>query len=123
MASIIIGTGTQQGIFLLLGKKTTVIGRDEALPLQLEDERVSRKHCQFRFDPSDNQYRLLDMQSTNGTYLNGKRVPGETILTDGDEVQVGDTKIAFALEDPTDKVSAMAVFKKVGERRRSTLIR
>jgi pSer/pThr/pTyr-binding forkhead associated (FHA) protein len=123
MASIIIGTGTQQGIFLLLGKKTTVIGRDEALQLQLEDERVSRKHCQFRFDPADNQYRVLDMQSTNGTYVNGKRVPGETILSDGDEVQVGDTKVVFALEDPTDKVSAMAVFKKVGERRRSTLIR
>lgn len=123
MASIIVGTGPKQGIFLQLGRKTTVLGRDEAVSMQIEDERASRKHCQIRFEPSDNQYRLLDMSSTNGTYINGKRIPGEVLLTDGDEISIGDTKIMFVLEDPTDKVSALNVFKKVGERRRSTLIR
>jgi pSer/pThr/pTyr-binding forkhead associated (FHA) protein len=65
----------------------------------------------------------LDMKSTNGTYVNGKRIAEETPLSDGMEIQIGDTKLLFTAENPTDKANALAIFKKAGERHRSTLMR
>jgi hypothetical protein len=50
MASIIIATGPQKGDYYPLGHRTNVIGRDEALPIQVLDEHVSRKHMQISFD-------------------------------------------------------------------------
>ena len=123
MASLIVANGTQEGLFLPLGKKSSVVGRDEALPLQLEDERVSRKHLQVRFEASDNTYRALDMKSANGVYVNNRRVTTETVLADGDEITIGQTKLYFVLQDPADKANALTVIKKAGEKRRSTLLR
>jgi pSer/pThr/pTyr-binding forkhead associated (FHA) protein len=123
MPSLIVSSGKQEGLFLPLGKKTSVIGRDEALGLQLEDEKVSRRHVQIRFEPADNRYRALDMKSTNGTLYNGRQVTTEVVLSEGDEIQVGDTRLLFTMEDPKDRPNALAVLKKVGERRRSTLMK
>lgn len=123
MPALIVSNGSQEGLFLSLGKKSSVIGRDEAVPMQLEDERVSRKHCQIRYEAKDDAYYLLDMKSSNGSYVNGRRMVSEVKLADGDEVQLGDTKMVFTTEVPTDKANALAVMKKAGERRRSTLMR
>lgn len=123
MASLIVCSGKQEGLFLPLGKKASVIGRDESLPLQLEDEKASRRHVQIRFEPTDNRYRAVDMKSTNGTLYNGRVVTTEVVLSEGDEIQVGDTKLLFTMEDPKDRPNAMEVLKKVGERRRSTMMR
>ncbi len=126
MASIIVASGpggAQEGLFLPLGKKSSVIGRDESLPLQIEDGSVSRKHLQIRFEASDASYRAQDMKSGNGLYINGRRVFDETKLVDGDELMIGATKLLFVLEEPTDKANALTVIKKVGERKRSTLVR
>ncbi|MDX2148105.1 MAG: FHA domain-containing protein [Planctomycetota bacterium] len=123
VGAIIVGTGNQEGLFLALGKRSTVVGRDESLPLQIEDERVSRKHVQFRLDPATNNYVVMDLQSTNGTSVNDRRIFTETVLADGDVITIGNTKLLFTLEIPTDKANALAVYKKVGEKRRSTLIR
>jgi pSer/pThr/pTyr-binding forkhead associated (FHA) protein len=123
MPSLIVCNGKQEGLFLPLGKKVSVIGRDEALPLQVEDDKVSRRHVQIRFEPSDSRYRAVDMKSTNGTLYNGRAVTTEMVLSEGDEIQIGDTKMVFTMEDPKDRPNALAVLKKVGERRRSTLMR
>lgn len=123
MASLIVCSGKQEGLFLPLGKKASVIGRDESLPLQLEDEKASRRHVQIRFESTDNRYRALDMKSTNGTLYNGRVVTTEVVLSEGDEIQVGDTRLLFTMEDPKDRPNAMEVLKKVGERRRSTMMR
>ena len=123
MPSLIVSSGKQEGLFLPLGKKTSVIGRDEAAPLQIEDEKVSRRHVQIRFEASDGRYRCFDMKSTNGTLYNGRQVTSEIVLSEGDEIQIGDTRMLFTMEDPTDRPNALAVLKKVGERRRSTLMK
>jgi pSer/pThr/pTyr-binding forkhead associated (FHA) protein len=123
MPSVIVCNGKQEGLFLPLGKKVSVIGRDEALPLQVEDDKVSRRHVQIRFEPSDSRYRAVDMKSTNGTLFNGRAVTTEMVLSEGDEIQIGDTKMIFTMEDPKDRPNALAVLKKVGERRRSTLMK
>ena len=121
MASIIITAGPREGDFYPLGHRTTVIGRDEALPIQIVDERVSRKHMQIRYEP-DKGYSALDMRSSNGVFINGRRITAETPLADSDEIQVGDTKMMFTMSDFPDKQSAMAHFKKAGQKHRSTLM-
>jgi pSer/pThr/pTyr-binding forkhead associated (FHA) protein len=123
MGAVIIASGNQQGLFIPLGKKVSVIGRDEAAGLQVEDDQVSRKHLQIRFDPATSNYVALDMKSSNGTLLNGRPLLSETVLADGDQITLGNTPLLYTTEIPTDKVNAMAVLKKIGERRRSTLIK
>ena len=63
MASLIVMTGKQQGDYYSLGQRTIVIGRDEAVPIQLLDDRVSRKHMKIRFNPDDNTYYAEDLNS------------------------------------------------------------
>jgi len=124
MGAIIVSSGPQQGLFLPLGRKTSVIGRDEAATLQIEDEQVSRKHLQVRFDAATSSYTALDMRSSNGTLLNGRALGGDTPLKDGDEITLGNsTVLLFTTEIPTDKPNAMEVLKKIGERRRNTLVK
>jgi pSer/pThr/pTyr-binding forkhead associated (FHA) protein len=124
MGAIIVSSGPQQGLFLPLGRKTSVIGRDEAAALQIEDEQVSRKHLQVRFDTATNSYTAFDMKSSNGTLLNGRPLSGDTPLKDGDELTLGKTIVLlFSMDVPSDKPNAMEVLKKAGERRRNTLVK
>lgn len=123
MASLIVASGQQEGMYLPLGKGTKVVGRGENVPLQIADDpRISRHHVQVRYEPSKDAYIALDMTSANGTFVSGVKLDNEVQLRDGDEIRIGDTKIIFTMTDPTDQPNALEVLKKVGERRRSTLI-
>ena len=122
MASIIIMTGPKEGDYYPLGHRTNVIGRDEALPIQILDDYVSRKHLQIRFDGDKNQYYALNMKSKHGMYINSHRISNETLLTDEDQIQIGHTVLLFTEKDFADRESALNHFKKVGERIRPTVI-
>jgi len=120
MGSLIVTNGKQEGDYYPLGRRTNVIGRDEALPIQILDNMVSRKHLQIRFDPTTNRYFAYDMKSRNGVYINSRRVEDEVALKDGDVIMVGMTSILFVDKDFKDKDSALLHYKKVGERMRVT---
>ena len=122
MASIIVATGPQKGDYYPLGHRTNVIGRDEAVPIQIIDEHVSRKHMQIRFDKDNGQYYALDMKSKLGVFINGNKIANETALADGDQIGIGQTTLLFTLKDFEDRESALSHFKKVGERIRPTRI-
>ena len=122
MASIIVITGPQEGDYYPLGHRTNVIGRDEAVPIQIIDEHVSRKHMQIRYEKSEELYYALDMKSKHSVFINGRKVNEETVLSDGDRIRIGDTTLLFTLEDFTDRESALSHYKKVGEKQRGTLI-
>ncbi|UCD53071.1 MAG: FHA domain-containing protein [Phycisphaerales bacterium] len=121
MASLIITTGKQEGDYYPLGRRTNVVGRDEALPIQILDGMVSRKHLQIRFDEKKNRYYAFDMKSRNGVYVNNQKIEGEVPLKDGDVILVGLTSLLFADKDFKDKDSALLHYKKVGERMRVTV--
>jgi pSer/pThr/pTyr-binding forkhead associated (FHA) protein len=120
MASIIITSGDKEGEFLPLGRRTNVIGRGEALPLQVLDDLVSRKHLRIRFDGSTNQYYAEDLRSKHGTFINRCKVNHEQALSHGDEIMLGQTTLLFTDEDINDRESALMHYKKVGERFRPT---
>jgi pSer/pThr/pTyr-binding forkhead associated (FHA) protein len=120
MASLIVTTGKQEGDYYPLGRRTNVIGRDEALPIQILDNMVSRKHLQIRFEPSTQKYYAFDMKSRNGVYINNRKIEGEVELREGDVILIGLTSLLFADKDFKDKESALQHYKKVGERMRVT---
>jgi pSer/pThr/pTyr-binding forkhead associated (FHA) protein len=120
MASLIVTNGKQEGSYYPLGRRTNVVGRDEALPIQILDNMVSRKHLQIRFDQATNRYFAFDMKSRNGVYVNNRRIEDEVALQDGDVILVGMTAILFADKDFKDKDSALLHYKKAGERMRVT---
>jgi len=122
MASIIVTSGPQKGDYYPLGHRTNVIGRDEALLIQILDEHVSRKHMQIHFDKGKGQYYVLDMKSKHGVFINGTKINEETVLVDGDLINIGQTNLLFTDKDFTDRESALSHFKKVGERSRPTVI-
>ena len=122
MASIIVTSGEQKGEFLPLGRRISVIGRAENLPLQLLDDLVSRKHLRISFDESNDHYLAEDLGSRHGVFINRSRVSDSTSLSEGDELLVGQTTLMFTVEDFEDRESALSHYKKVGERARQTRI-
>lgn len=121
MASLVCVSGPSEGIYLPLGKRTVVIGRDEGVVMQIVDDRVSRRHVQIRFDETKSKFIVLDMKSANGTYVNGRRIVNEVDLIDGDEIQIGMSKLVFGAADYTDGKSALEAYKQRGHKARSTI--
>ncbi|WP_392543783.1 FhaA domain-containing protein [Oryzobacter telluris] len=74
----------------------TVLGRDDAADIILDDPGISRRHSELRVttDGPHTVTTIRDLGSTNGTYLNGERITSEH-LHDGDRVTVGRTSITF----------------------------
>lgn len=77
------------------------IGRGSEADLRIEDRFASGVHC--RIHSRGNDYLLEDMQSTNGTFLNGEPIHGEELLRDLDEVSIGDTTFRFELALDDDR--------------------
>jgi pSer/pThr/pTyr-binding forkhead associated (FHA) protein len=122
MASIIVTSGEQKGEYLPLGRRTNVIGRAEALPMQILDDMVSRKHLRIWYDENTNEHSAEDMNSKHGVIINNKRITEITTLKEGDQIRIGQTTLLYTEKDFDDSESALSHFKKVGERQRPTMI-
>jgi FhaA, N-terminal domain/FHA domain len=76
-------------------ERRVVIGRSSDCDIQLSDANVSRRHAELRQEgPS---YWIVDLGSTNGMEVNGKRVK-RAKLKDGDTITLGSTEITFERE-------------------------
>ena len=74
------------------------IGRSPEADVRIEDRFASQIHA--RVFSKRGGYRLEDLGSTNGTFLNGEQVNGEVELHDLDQVKIGDTEFRFELDVP-----------------------
>jgi pSer/pThr/pTyr-binding forkhead associated (FHA) protein len=122
MASIIITSGEQKGEYLLLGNRVNVIGRAEALPMQILDDMISRKHLRIKYDENSNQHFAEDMDSKHGVIINNHKITQLTPLKNDDQINIGQTNLMYTDEDFDSSESALEHYKKVGERQRPTLI-
>lgn len=93
--------GPHAGKELVFDKTASVfVGRGEDAKLQLpKDVRCSRLHCRFEVNPPHCE--VVDLKSTNGTLVNGQRVPRQT-LKDKDTVQIGTTKIRVHIQEEAE---------------------
>lgn len=89
------------------------LGRGDGNSIRLTDRNVSRKHALLRRNGQG--WFIKDLQSYNGTYVNGVRVAGEQLVNGGDVVQLGDYRIELVDEskvvpatDPAAQQGALA---------------
>jgi pSer/pThr/pTyr-binding forkhead associated (FHA) protein len=103
MATIIVTAGSSQGVKGRLSATVSTIGRDAACTVVVADERVSNKHLQIWFDEPFNAFRVKDLRSTNGTLLNDQKLTLDSLLREGDELAIGNSRLRFTVHDePTD---------------------
>jgi hypothetical protein len=72
------------------------VGRDPKNDIVLDDRRVSRRHAEVRLRLG--RYTLYDLQSTNGTFVNGRRI-AEMVLSDEDRITIGGAELIIRLDD------------------------
>jgi len=91
-ALLVVQRGPQAGSRFLLDSDVTTAGRHPDSEIFLDDVTVSRHHAEFLRDP--NGFRVRDVGSLNGTYVNRDRID-EVVLQGGDEVQIGKFRLVF----------------------------
>ena len=74
--------------------KVITIGRSQDNDIEINDVKVSRNHLQIVQDDNGN-YSVVDLGSTNGTFVNGQRTTGEVRLQPNDEVKIGNTTLPW----------------------------
>jgi diguanylate cyclase (GGDEF)-like protein len=79
-------TGPAMGTRFPLGDAPILVGRGEGCDIRLREDSVSRRHLRIERDGPG--YRVTDLQSTNGTYVNEERV-ATGLLKDGDYLHIG----------------------------------
>lgn len=95
-ASIVIISGYAEGMEYPISKDYTVIGRDKTAGIAVKDPLVSRQHAAIIY--YDGEFILKDLESTNGTMMNGAVIQ-VTAIRHRDKFRIGDTTIQFILED------------------------
>ncbi|MBX3003549.1 MAG: FHA domain-containing protein [Anaerolineales bacterium] len=86
--SLVIQAGPNPGQRTPLSKENLLIGRDPSSDLHIQDIEVSRRHA--RLIAQSGGFVLEDLGSTNGTFVNGERVHGVSVLRPGDEIRLGE---------------------------------
>ncbi|MEX2112451.1 MAG: FHA domain-containing protein, partial [Pirellulales bacterium] len=98
MPSLFVYQGQDQGALFELEEGTQGIGRDAANAIQVHDHEVSRKHAEFHYDGVT--CTVADLDSSNGTFVNGQPIKAPCRLSSSDKVQVGGTLMLFT--DPAE---------------------
>jgi pSer/pThr/pTyr-binding forkhead associated (FHA) protein len=93
-----IQNGGFEGMTFELVSAETLIGRNPTTDITLLDEGISREHAVILLDEDAGGYNIEDLQSTNGTKVNGKRVRS-ALLSNGDVIELGRTRFEFILLD------------------------
>jgi two-component system, cell cycle response regulator len=111
---LIVLAGGIPGAMIRLQNGGTRLGRSADNTLQLQDPGVSRYHAVLR-SGEDGKVRLTDLASTNGTFLNGRRVTNHTseVLHDGDRLRFGSmTSFKFVRPDPYEEQFQREMFER-----------
>ncbi len=82
-------------------KPMLTLGRDGANDIIIDHPLASRRHARLEHD--ENGYFVRDLDSTNGTFVNGDRIEGTHLLRNQDRVWVADTEIIFNDPEATQK--------------------
>lgn len=89
---LLVISGPLQGSEFVIGKEDFTIGSGKQNDLAIDDSTVSKRHCEITVE--EGGYRITDLNSTNGTFVQGVRV-SSAFLNPGSEFQIGKTHIVF----------------------------
>lgn len=111
MASFLIQNGADEGRTLSFDRDVT-IGRGPAPDLSLQHPTVSRRHARVRV-LEGGRYLITDLESDNGTRVNGNRISQPTSLSDGDRVNLGVVELLFRAAPAAREASALRMHEEV----------
>lgn len=94
--SLIVIDGEDSGQIFKLTSNAVSIGRSSGATIRINDKAVSRKHFLLEVGPAFVTF--IDLQSSNGTYVNGERTAKKK-LVNGDKIRVGNTTLKFEFAD------------------------
>jgi pSer/pThr/pTyr-binding forkhead associated (FHA) protein len=97
-ALLVVQRGPGAGSRYLLDSDLSTVGRHPESDIFLDDITVSRRHVEFRRGEVPGGFRVHDVGSLNGTYVNGDRVD-DAELQNGDEVRIGKFRLIFFASD------------------------
>ncbi len=103
MASLFVVRGRDQGRHFPLDLTSVRIGRDAACDIRLQDSEASRTHAELR-PARDGRWELVDLQSSNGTLVNGNPIT-QHWLASGDRIEIGGTLLIFTGSGPSNSLS------------------
>lgn len=107
MGFILIEHGPQRGKIFPLSQDELSIGRGIKNDIVLSDNEVSASHCRLVRVLDD--YEIHDLHSTNGTFVNERRVEqGGFMLTNGNRIQIGDCILLYLSGDSASNVRSVA---------------
>jgi pSer/pThr/pTyr-binding forkhead associated (FHA) protein len=93
---LVVAGGVHDGKAIPINLPQFVIGRDPQCQLRPASPAISKRHCAVMV--RGNQVFVRDFGSTNGTFVNGELVQGETEVRDGDQLKVGPLEFKVGLE-------------------------
>lgn len=99
MAVLRAVSGPLKGAVFQLASEEVTVGRQASSQLCVGDPSVSRQHCVIQLE--ENGFRIRDLGSNHGTFVNGKRVEAHT-LADRDKIRIGDTVFQFTDQEGED---------------------
>lgn len=103
--TVIAGGETDFGKHFVLERKRTALGREKGNDIILNDGKVSKTHCEIsviRSTRGVEQINILDLDSTNGTFVNGEAVVQATLRA-GDKIQAGVTILQLSYSDEIER--------------------
>ncbi|MBN2002137.1 MAG: FHA domain-containing protein [Anaerolineae bacterium] len=108
---LIVVEGPNAGETYVLQHALCTIGRTPENAIVIDSPRISRHHAQLK--PTSNSLAIEDLNSTNGTWVNGKRLTASQILVHGDEIELADhVTLRFEIEETmrTERLAPSAPF-------------
>lgn len=85
---LVVRKGPKPGQTFPLFAVSTTVGRDPISDISINDPEVSRQHA--RFTQTSDSYQIEDLESTNGTFVNGVQIGADPVqLAHGNEIQLG----------------------------------
>jgi signal transduction histidine kinase len=94
VAILFVLKGADEGKRFELSEAAVTIGRDANNSCRLHDTEASRRHAEVRPLP-EGGFQLVDLGSSNGTFLNQQPVKEPVTLQPGDQVQIGQTQLVY----------------------------
>jgi two-component system cell cycle response regulator len=92
--------GARQGEVLTVEGTHAMVGRGGDADLRIPDPSLSRIHA--RFDRDGDTLAVTDVDSRNGTFVEGQRISERKRLKNGDQITLGNVVLRFAIEDASD---------------------
>ncbi len=106
-AFLLVLSGEHPGRLFPLDRPERIIGRSKHADISIDQQSISHRHA--KIVSADGVHRLIDLGSTNGTYVNDVRVEGQVDLRGGDVIRLGETTLSFLVPGENGELPTVAI--------------